>query len=109
MIIRRSARKHSIADNDIRAAADSPLLTGPLDDEHPQRVLVLGFDTHTRVLELVVLHYDDGTVAQPGDVAHCHRQKPFADRRRLSDYEPAGIAHASTTSHCAGAKASAVS
>ncbi|WP_235681253.1 hypothetical protein [Tomitella gaofuii] len=61
MIIRRSAYKHGITDGDIRAASDTPLLTGPLDDEHPQRVLVLGFDTHTRVLELVVLHYDDGT------------------------------------------------
>lgn len=61
VIIRRSARKHGIADDDIHAAAGTPLLTGPLDDEHPQRVLVLGFDTRTRVLELVVLHYDDGT------------------------------------------------
>ena len=60
MIIRRSARKHGINDADIHAAVDAPLLTGPLDDEHPRRVLVLGFDTRARVLEVVVLHYDDG-------------------------------------------------
>lgn len=58
VIIRRSARKHGITDNDIRAALDSPALSGPLDDEHPQRILVLGFDTQARVLELVVLKYD---------------------------------------------------
>lgn len=61
VIIRRSARKHGITDDDIHAAADTQLLAGPLDDAHPQRVLILGFDTHSRVLELVVLHYDDGT------------------------------------------------
>ena len=61
VIIRRSARKHGISDEDILAAAATAILTGPLDDEHPQRVLVLGFDSHARVLELVLLHYDDGT------------------------------------------------
>ncbi|MDN5759130.1 MAG: hypothetical protein L0H59_11455 [Tomitella sp.] len=61
VIIRRSARKHGIVDDDIHAAVDTPLLTGPLDDDHPQRALILGFNTRARVLELVVLHYDDGT------------------------------------------------
>ncbi len=60
VIIRRSARKHGISDDDIRAALDAPLLSGPLDDDHPQRVLSLGFDSQARVLELVTLHYDDG-------------------------------------------------
>lgn len=44
VIIRRSARKHSVTDDDIRAALATSLLAGPLDDEHPQRMLVLGFD-----------------------------------------------------------------
>lgn len=61
MIIRRSARKHGITDDDIRAALATPLLSGPLDDDHPQRMLVLGFDPQARVLELVVLHFDDGS------------------------------------------------
>lgn len=62
VIIRGSARKHGIADDDIRAALDTPALSGPLDDEHPQRVLVLGFDRQARVLELVVLFYDNGQI-----------------------------------------------
>lgn len=60
VIIRRSARKHGITDDDISAALATPLLSGPLDDDHPQRMLVLGFDSQARVLELVLLHYDDG-------------------------------------------------
>lgn len=60
MRIRDSARKHGIRDEDIRAAADSPILYGALDDENPQRVLILGWDDHGRVLELVVLIHDDG-------------------------------------------------
>lgn len=61
VIIRRSGRKHGIADDDILAATESAVFTALLDDEHPQRVLVLGFDSHARVLELAVLRYDDGT------------------------------------------------
>ncbi|AWH95954.1 hypothetical protein [Dietzia psychralcaliphila] len=62
VIVRSSARKHGISDEDIRAALDTAVLSGPLDDDHPQRNLVLGFDTNARILELVALHYDDGTV-----------------------------------------------
>lgn len=35
VIIRQSARKHGISDNDILAALATPLLAGPLDDDHP--------------------------------------------------------------------------
>lgn len=62
VIIRHSARKHGISDNDIRKAFSTPLISGPLDDDHPQRVFSLGFDTRARILELVALHYDDGNV-----------------------------------------------
>lgn len=61
MRIRHSARKHGIRDEDIIAASGSPILSGPLDDDSPQRVLILGWDTHGRVLELVVLIHDNGT------------------------------------------------
>lgn len=61
MIIRSSARKHRIADADIEFAISHPILSGPLDDETPQRVFALGFDRHSRILELVVLIHDDGT------------------------------------------------
>jgi hypothetical protein len=49
MIVRGSARKHGISDED------------GIDDEDPRRFLRLGLDTRTRLLELVVLVWDDGT------------------------------------------------
>jgi len=33
----------------------------PLDDEHPQRELHLGLDTSLRLLEIVILVWDDGS------------------------------------------------
>lgn len=33
----------------------------PLDEEHPQRELRLGFDSSMRMLEIVILLWDDGT------------------------------------------------
>ncbi len=61
MIVRDSAHKHHISTNDSIQAASEPLFTAPLDDENPQRELRLGFDTRGRLLETVVLTWDDGT------------------------------------------------
>ncbi|WP_232820050.1 hypothetical protein [Nocardioides allogilvus] len=61
MIVRPSARKHGIDDADIVVVALSPLASGPLDEEVPQRQLRIGFDTRARLLEIVVLVWDDGT------------------------------------------------
>ncbi|MCX8455559.1 hypothetical protein [Paenarthrobacter ureafaciens] len=61
MNVRRSARKHGISSNDAIEAATWPLVSVPLDDEDPRRFLRLGFDTHGRLLELVVLVWDDGS------------------------------------------------
>lgn len=61
MIVRHSARKHGISDEDAVHAATWPAITFALDDENPQRMLHLGFDTKGRLLELVVLTWDDGT------------------------------------------------
>lgn len=61
MIVRRSALKHGISAADGRHAATWPIWVSPLDDEHPQRTLRLGFDTIGRLLETVVLLWDDGT------------------------------------------------
>ncbi len=62
--LHESARKHQkahrITDADILYAAAWPQWVGPLDDDHPQRELRLGFDTHGRLLELVVLIFDSG-------------------------------------------------
>lgn len=61
VIVRPSARKHGIDDEDIVLAASSPLVSGPLDDEMPQRQLRIGFDTRARLLEIVMLVWDDGS------------------------------------------------
>ncbi|MGO4434175.1 hypothetical protein AB4Y88_13040 [Paenarthrobacter sp. RAF9] len=59
VIARSSARKHGISTEDGIEAATWPLVSVPLDDEDPRRFLRLGFDTHGRLLELVVLVWDD--------------------------------------------------
>lgn len=63
--IHRSARKHYVKDHlgdeDLRHAYGHVLNSRPLDDEDdPRRWLVLGVDESGRVLELVVLVFDDG-------------------------------------------------
>jgi hypothetical protein len=61
VIVRASALKHGIAEADVRDAAGTALIDGPLDDENPQRRLRIGFDTRAGLLEIVVLVWDDGT------------------------------------------------
>ena len=72
MIVRSSARKHGVSDDDIIAAASAPVVAGALDDEEPRRQLRIGFDTAARLLETVVLVWDDGTE----EVIHAMRCRP---------------------------------
>jgi hypothetical protein len=72
VIVRSSARKHGVSDEDAVAAASTPVVAGPLDDEEPQRQLRIGFDTAARLLETVVLVWDDGTE----EVIHAMRCRP---------------------------------
>ena len=72
-----SARKHGISDKDAITAARSALAGGPLDDENPQRELRIGLDTAGRLLEIVVLLWDDG------EVEIIHAMKARAAYRRL--------------------------
>ena len=63
--IHRSARKHyakgHLGDEDLRHAYGHVLNSRPLDDgDDLRRWLVLGVDESGRVLELVVLVFDDG-------------------------------------------------
>ncbi len=44
------AHKHDISSDDVIEAATWPLVTLPLDDEYPCRILGLGFDAHSRLL-----------------------------------------------------------
>lgn len=61
MIVRASARKHGVRDEDAISAALNPAVSIPLDDDNPQRQMRIGFDTQARLLETVVLIWDDGT------------------------------------------------
>lgn len=72
MIVRTSALRHGIAEQDVREAAQTALIDGPLDDENPQRRLRIGFDTRARLLEIVVLVWDDGTK----EVIHAMKCRP---------------------------------
>lgn len=76
MIVRRSALKHGISDRDGIEAATWPALTMRLDDENPQRQLRLGFDTKGRLLETVVLTWDDGTE----ELIHVMKARPQYSR-----------------------------
>jgi hypothetical protein len=58
--VNESARKHGVADADMLTAVSDLRLAIALDDDSPQRQLVLGFYTSTRLLEVVVLVFDDG-------------------------------------------------
>ena len=72
MRVRQSALKHGITREDIIEAAALPLVEVPLDDENPRRFLRLGFDAKTRLLETVVLMWDDGTE----EVIHAMKARP---------------------------------
>lgn len=60
MKIHPSALKHGVAGEDAEQAAEWALWIEPLDDGPPRRELRLGFDTHARLLETVVLGLDEG-------------------------------------------------
>jgi hypothetical protein len=59
--IHRSARKHGVTDRQIFHALDHARLVADLQDHtSPTRTLVLGYDPAGNMLELIVLHFDDG-------------------------------------------------
>lgn len=61
MKLHPSAFKHGLSQGDIRQAASWPQWVEPIDDaEWPHRELRLGFDTHARLLETVVLVFPSG-------------------------------------------------
>jgi len=55
-----SACKHGVRSDDAVQAATWALWVEDLDDDSPARQLRLGFDTHGRLLETVVLVFDSG-------------------------------------------------
>ena len=60
MNVHSSARKHGILAEDAIHAANNPVWVDFLDEESPARQLRLGFDSHGRMLETVVLVFDSG-------------------------------------------------
>jgi hypothetical protein len=58
--IHASARQHGVTAEDAEQAAAWALWIEPLDDGPPCRELRLGFDTHGRLLETVVLVLEGG-------------------------------------------------
>ena len=60
MRVHPSALKHGVATEDAEQAAEWALWIEPLNDDPPRRELRLGFDTHARLLETVVLVLDGG-------------------------------------------------
>lgn len=61
MKVHDGALKHGVLPEDVVQAADWPLWVEPLDEEDwPHRELRLGFDTHARLLETVVLVFQSG-------------------------------------------------
>lgn len=59
MKVHASALKHGVSEEDAVQAADWPQWIEPLaDDEWPHGELRLGFDTHARLLETVVLIFE---------------------------------------------------
>jgi hypothetical protein len=61
-----------VRDEDAISAAVNPAASLPLDDDNPQRQMRIGFDTRARLLETVVLVWDDGTE----EVIHAMKCRP---------------------------------
>lgn len=61
MEFHRSAAKHGIDVDDVLHAVTHALVVADLgDDESPLRTLVLGPDRSGNMIEVIVLHFDDG-------------------------------------------------
>lgn len=60
MEVHASALKHGISSESARTAAANIVFVADLDEDSPARQLRLGFDDAGRLLELVVLTFDNG-------------------------------------------------
>jgi len=59
--IHRTARKHGIAEADLRHAVEHAIYAGDLEGDAPLRVFYLGPDRAGNLLEVVVIERDDGS------------------------------------------------
>jgi hypothetical protein len=59
--VHRSASNHGVGADDVVHAVDRALIVADMgDDDSPVRTLVLGPDRAGNILEVIVLHFDDG-------------------------------------------------
>ena len=72
MNVHESALKHGVLCEDALQAATWAVWIEDLDDHSPARQLRLGFDTHGRLLETVVLIFDSGNEL----VIHAMKARP---------------------------------
>lgn len=72
MKVHDSAQKHGVLPEDAIRAASWPVWVEDLDEGDPSRQLRLGFDTHGRLLETVVLTFDSGNEL----VIHAMKARP---------------------------------
>ncbi|PQZ93022.1 toxin [Arthrobacter sp. MYb227] len=72
MKVHSSALKHGICEEDALQAATWALWVEELDEDSPARQLRLGFDTSSRLLEIVVLVFDSGNEL----VIHAMKARP---------------------------------
>lgn len=72
MKVHESALRHGINARDVVQAATWAVWIEDLDDDAPARQLRIGFDTHGRLLETVVLVFDSGNEL----VIHAMKARP---------------------------------
>ena len=72
MKVHDSAQKHGVLPEDAIQAATWAVWVEDLDEGDPSRQLRLGFDTHGRLLETVVLTFDSGNEL----VIHAMKARP---------------------------------
>ncbi|MFF8818781.1 toxin [Leucobacter sp. NPDC015123] len=72
MKVHASALKHGVLTDDAVQAATWAVWIEDLDENNPSRQLRLGFDTHGRLIETVVLVFDSGNEL----VIHAMKARP---------------------------------
>ena len=103
MNVHPGALKHGISAEDAIQAASWPIWIEDFDDDSPCRQFRLGFDTHGRLLETVVLAFDSGNEL----VIHAMKARP-----QMLDLLPwlrfaGGMSGCSALMRCAGCSAAA--
>ena len=71
MVVDESARKHGIEDHDMLHALDNAIRYAEQDYDGQSRVFVIGADSNGRLLELVLVPFEE-----PGRIIHANVLQP---------------------------------